>query len=155
EPWTQRDECRLVAPVEHLRVAHASPLETCEDRPELALVAVVDVDLPAVLHDTRHGERLAARTRAEIEHLTAWSRAREQSGDLAARVLHLEPALAVRRLGLDMRAARRPFGRRNAHTERREIRRTRAIPLERRHHLLARCLQRIRAQIDRCPLRHG
>ena len=48
----------------------------------------------------REREGLAAGSRAEVEHLFARFRAREQGNDLAALVLNLEPALLVAFVGL-------------------------------------------------------
>ena len=120
---TQRQQCGLVARLHDLHVAHARALQALEDRAELSFVGVVGIDLARVLHAGGERQRLAARACAQIENLLARRGTGEQGRDLRALVLHLKPALAVRGLGFEGRAARRPFGRGDAHALRRQRRR--------------------------------
>ncbi len=104
---------------EHLRVADAGALQPLEDRTQAHAVGIVGIELAGVLHRCRQRERLAARTGAKIEHLLPRLGAGKHDRDLRGLVLHLEPALAVSRLRLDMGTARRPRALRDAHAERR------------------------------------
>ena len=95
EAGAERGERGLVAGLQHLRVAHAGPLQPLEDRPQPLGVAVIGVDLAGVAHGGSESQRLAAGACTNIEHLLARTRACHQCGDLRALVLHLVPAAAV------------------------------------------------------------
>ena len=110
-----------VAAVDDLDVADAGSLQALEDRPKLELVAVVGVDLAVVLHRCGEGQRLAACACAEVEHLMAWFRSAQGRRDLAAFVLDLEPAFAVRSFGFDVRAFGGADRRRDANAVGREL----------------------------------
>ena len=89
----------------HLHVARAVALQPVVNRREAMAVAVVGEDLALVAHRRGHGERFAAAAGAEVEHLLAGPGADQHRDDLAALVLHFEPALEVALLDLDVGGA--------------------------------------------------
>src|SRR5690606_33081455 len=111
EAGAQRAHGLFVACGQNLRVAHAGSFQPLENGAELHAIGIVGVNLPGVLHDGGHGQRLTAGPGAEIENLTARRGAGEKGSDLTRLVLDLEPAFAVPGLGLDVRRAARPRGR--------------------------------------------
>ena len=140
---------RRVAGLQHLRVAHAGPLQPLQDRSQPQGVSVVGIDLAGVAHGRGKGQRLAAGACTDIEHLLARARARHQRGDLRALVLHLVPAAPVPDLGLHVGLSARPVRRRQPHADRRQRRRDGSEARQRLQHLLAIGLQRVDAQVDR------
>src|SRR5690606_16681833 len=103
-----------------LGIADTTALEALVDRRQPGPITIVGEDLALVLHLGGHGEGLAAGTGAKVEHLLTGLRPRQQRRELAALVLHLEPALEPRLVGLDIRrAAVRPTGR-DAKADRRD-----------------------------------
>ncbi len=123
------------------------------DRRELPLV-VVGCDQPALaLHHRRQRQRLAASAGAEIDHLLAGLRRRQQRRKLRALVLHLNGALDEILLGMNAGIARvgAEF---DAQADRRPRRRLRAEMGERGQHLFALGFQGVDAQVERRPARH-
>ena len=74
------------------------------DRRQPPLVVVGREDLALVLHHCRQRQRLAAGTRAEIDHLLAGLGAAEQRSELRALVLNFHQTFKKRRFGMDGRA---------------------------------------------------
>ncbi len=94
-------------------------------------------------------QRLAAGAGAEVEHLLARAGADHQRGDLAALVLHLEPALLEGRLVLDIGVAPLAVGGGDAQAVGRERRRGRAEAGERLQDLRPVGLQPVDAHVER------
>ena len=118
------------------------------DRREAALVGIGGVNLPVVLHRGRQGQRLAAGPGAEIDHLFARLRSRQQRGELRAFVLDFDQSLDKGMLGMD----RRTFGagiELDPQPDRRPARRLCLEIGQRRRGVIAAGLQRVDAQIDR------
>ncbi len=84
-----------------LYVADAGALDTRDERGETAAVDVVAENLALVLHHGRHRDGLAAAAGAIVEHLLSGRRARDGGCDLAAHVLHFDPAFGIGGDGLD------------------------------------------------------
>src|SRR5262249_22998808 len=84
-----------------LHVAGAGALEALVHRREAALVEVGGKDLPAVPQQRGERQRLAAGAGAEVDHLVAGPRARQERGELRALVLHLDMAGEKFWLGVD------------------------------------------------------
>ena len=110
------------------------------------------VNLAAIVHLRRQGERLAAAAGAEIEHLLARLRCAEQRGELRALVLYFDKAFDEGGLRIQRRGA--AVGRRrDAQTELRERRRLRIKMRQRREHVVTRGFQPVDAKIDRRAFR--
>src|ERR1700682_6358026 len=74
-----------------LNIAGFRALDAIVNRREPAEVGIMGENLAVIFHCCRKRERLAARARAEIEHLLARFRAGKERRHLRALVLHLEP----------------------------------------------------------------
>ena len=88
--------CTLRMPARSMRGISAESL------PPIDIVAE---NLPLVLHHRGHGDRLAAAARAIVQHLLARRRTAHGRRDLAAHVLHFDPAFGISRDRLDRLAA--------------------------------------------------
>src|SRR5690606_37181697 len=89
-----------------LNIAKPIALEAIIDRRETRAVAVIGEDLALVTHCGRESEGLTTCAGAEIEHLIAGLGTAEGGDDLAALILHLEPALEIGFIGGDIGRAR-------------------------------------------------
>ncbi len=131
-----------------IAIMHARAGQPLMDRRQLPLV-VVGRDQPALaLHHRRQRQGLAAGAGAEIDHLLAGFRRRQQRGELRALVLHFNGALDEIFLGMNAGIAG-VGAKLDAQAERRPRRRHGAEMRESTQHLLALGLQGIDAQIER------
>ena len=135
-----------------LGIARPGPLQPVIDRRQTLAVGIMGMDLAAIVHRSRQGQRLAAGTGAEVEHLPAGRRARKERGDLRSLVLDFEPALLEAGFHLDIGMATIALDRRDAHADRRQGARLRRKGLESRQHALAIGFQRVDAQIKGRPI---
>ena len=85
-----------------LRIADAGTLQPLIDRLEALAVAVMGMDLPAIVHGSRHGQCLTATAGAEIHDLHLGLRSDQQGRNLRSRILDLEPAALKAGFGLDI-----------------------------------------------------
>lgn len=132
-----------------LNVARAGPLEPLEDRCKPLLVIVIGVDLALIVHAGGERERFASCPGTQIEHLLARLGKDKIGDDLAALVLHLEPALLKGRFGGHIRQAARAFRRLDADALAGNRRRLGTGLFQRFKNLGAVSLERVDAQIER------
>src|ERR1051326_6519416 len=118
------------------------------NRREAPLVVVGGVELALVGHRGRERQGLAAAAGAEIEHLLAGLRRREQSRKLRALVLNFDEALEIYRLGMDS-GALGVGGERDAQALRRPARRLGLQIGETGLHVVTLALQRVDAKVER------
>ena len=123
------------------------------DRRQSGLVDVGGEDLAAVGELSRDGERLAAAPGTEVQHLgrRTGGCSSDQGRHLRSLILHLEPAPLELGLGLDVGRAARTLWRGDADALGRERRGGGTVGGEGLHHLFARRLQRVDAEICRSP----
>jgi hypothetical protein len=144
---------QLAGPRHHLDVAIVGTADAVEDRRQPRLLGIIGKYLAAVFHCRRQRQRLAAGTGAIVEHLHAGGGAGKLGDDLRAFVLHLEPALLVAGLGLDIGMAAGAVDRRDADAVRRKLRLGGADARELGQHAVAARLQCVDAQVERRPAR--